>query len=216
MIASYPAQYKDEFGTESTVIINNGKMMKMSLRGVEFPGDNFHSFGISPATDDSKRKFFNLFENNLCGYFLDCQIPVVLVSEDEVLQTLLQVHVKCGKPVEGRNVFDKQDRISIEILKLELEHQVKIYRSDGRNFYNGFDEQLTELRNSFSADVYLKICWNCAFSDYQPIGSGIFGHLRCFRNLKNEYKQIKDKQGLMLLWTRRAEDVQEIYLCPAF
>ena len=216
MTAGYSAQYTDEFGTEPTTIFNDGRIMKMTLREVEFAGDNFYSFSISSVRDNSKAKLFNLIDYNyLCGYSLDCQIPVLLTHENEVLQTLLHVHVECGKPVAGRNLFTKYDRITLEILRLEIEYQEQVYRSGGRNLYNAFDQQLTELRNSFPAGVYLKTCWNCAFSDYHPIASGSFGYLGCFKYAKNEYRQVKDKQSLIRLWHEKI-NVQEIFLCSEF
>lgn len=224
MAVGYFTQYTDEFGTETTTIVNDGKIMSMTLREVEFAGYNFHAFRISSVADSSKRKLFNLFVDELCGYSIDCQIPIWLVSKNEELQTLLRAHIEYGKPLEDHSAFGRQDRtnlgvsqyIDLEILKLEISYQGQTYESGGKKSYSTFDEQLAELRDSLPADVYLKTCWNCAFSDYLPSGSGYFGNLGCFRNVKNEYKQVKDKRALMLLWKNRAEDVQEIQLCPEF
>jgi hypothetical protein len=224
MTASYSAQYIDKFGTESISIFNDGKILKMTLRGIEFTGSNFHSFSISPVVDDAQRVLFNLFVDDLCGYSIDCQIPVWLIDNEGGSQALLHAHIEYGEPVDGHTSFHYQDgtrleinqQIDIETLKLEIEYQGKTYQSGGKNLYNSFDEQLSELRDSFPPDVYLKTCWNCAFSDYHPAGSGIFGDLACFRNTKSEYRQVKDKRALMYLWSQRAEDVQEVHLCPEF
>jgi hypothetical protein len=151
-------------------------------------------------------------------------IPVWLLGNNEVSQTLLHTHVAYGKPVAGHTSFHYQDgttlelnqQIDTEVLKLEIQYQGRVYESDGKNRCNSFDEQLAELRHRLPPDVYIKVCWNCGFSDYHPVGSGIFGNLACFRNTKNEYRQVKDKRALMLLWDQRAEDVQEIYLCREF
>jgi hypothetical protein len=224
MTVTYLVKYEDKFGVESATIANNGKILKLTLRGVEFTGHNFHSFSISSATDETMRDLFNLFAGDLCGYSLDCPISVFCVSGDKGIPTTLQVHIECGEPVDGRTRFHNSDgsefevnqQINIEILRLEIVYQGKVYISKGINQYNSFDEQLVELRDALPSGVYLKTCWNCAFSDYHPAGSGIFGDLACFRNLKAEYRQIKDKSALMHLWNQRAESVQEIHLCSEF
>ncbi len=224
MTANYAAQYTDEFGKESVTIFNDGKVLKMSLRGVEFTGHNFHSFSISPTENNSNPKLFNLFVNELCGYIMDCQIPVWLISNYEASQVLLRTHIEYGRPVEGHTSLQYADgktlevdqQINIEMLSLEIDYLGKTYKSSGKNLYNSFDEQLAELRDSLPSDMYLKTCWNCAYSDYHPGGSGVFGDLACFRNMKSEYREVKDKRALMLLWGRRAEDVQEVHLCPEF
>lgn len=224
-VITYLVKYEDEFDVESSIIINDGKNLRLTVRGVEFIGHNFHSFSISPTAEDSKRKLFNLFVGDLCGYSLNCQIPVLCVSDDSIeIPAMLHAHIEYGKPADGRTCFLKSDgtefevnqQIDIEILELEIEFQGKLYISKGKNQYNSFDEQLAELRDTLPCGVYLKTCWNCAFSDYHPAGSGIFGDLACFRNVKGEYSQVKDKYSLMNLWDKRAENVQEVHLCPEF
>ena len=62
----------------------------------------------------------------------------------------------------------------------------------------------------------LPICFCCAFSDYHPVGNGLFGDLACFRNKKQAYLAIRNKYELMDLWLAHIEDVQETYYCPEF
>ena len=224
MTIGYSAKYKDDFGSESVTISNDGKVLKMTLRDVEFTGYSFHSFSISSNIALPEKAMFHLLEDELCGYLIDCRIPVWLVSRNEISQTLLNAQIEYGKPVEGHTSFHRQDgtvqeinqQIDVEVLKLEIEYQGQTYKSSGKNLYNSFDEQLAELRDGFPDGLYLKTCWNCAFSDYHPVGSGIFGDLGCFRNTKSEYKRVKDKRALMLLWSQRADDVQEVHLCQDF
>ncbi len=44
MIARNPAVYRDAHGEEATVIENDGKMLRMVVRGVEFTGTRFEDF----------------------------------------------------------------------------------------------------------------------------------------------------------------------------
>lgn len=226
MAISYPTIYHDEYGEETTTIYNDGNTLSMIVRGIKFSGHNFHSFNFPEGVDNSKRQLFNLFLDELCAYSLDCEIPIWLVNNSELSQVTLHVHVEYGRPVEGlgRTVVhlkngttvDDNRQIDTEVLQLALVYQSKSYQSGGKHLHNTFDEQLTELKAKLPEGLYLKICWNCAYSDYLPIGSGMLGGLGCFRNVKEEYKIVKDKRGLILLWDSRAEDVQEIHLCPEF
>ena len=209
MPASYPANYRDEFGAETITIFNDGQTLSLVLRGIEFKGNNFHSFNISQDTDLSKRNQFNLYSDELCGYSMDCDIPVWLVSNDETLKTFVHVHVEYGKP-------EKESNITSEVLQLAIEYQGKVYKSDGKNLYSTFDEQLRDIKRDLPEGIYLKICWSCTFSDYLPSGSGMFGEMGCFRNIKDDYRKVKGKRALMSLWNNRAGDVQEIYLCSEF
>ena len=38
MLENYPAKYFDKFGEEDTTIKNNGKLLSMVVRGLEFTG----------------------------------------------------------------------------------------------------------------------------------------------------------------------------------
>ncbi|MFN8388161.1 MAG: DUF6304 family protein, partial [Anaerolineales bacterium] len=67
---TYLVKYEDEFGVGAATIVNDGKKLRLTVRGVEFISHNFHSFSISSTADDSKRKLFNLFIGDLCGYSL--------------------------------------------------------------------------------------------------------------------------------------------------
>lgn len=209
MIAKYPAIYRDEFGEETVTIENDGETLSLVLRGKEFRGKNFHSFGISDEKDLSENHPFNLCLGDLCGYSIDLDIPVSLVSNSEEKQAHLHVHVEYAKG-------DEENRVNHEVLQFMIEHRGQVYKSGGKNLYSTFDEQLTELADIMPKDVYLKTCWNCVYSDYFISGSGMFGEMACFRKTRDEYLKVNSKIELSRLWKQRTEDVQEIYLCPEF
>ena len=52
MITRYLALYRDAHGEEATVIENDGKTLRMVVRGVEFTGTMFDDFEPSIAQDD--------------------------------------------------------------------------------------------------------------------------------------------------------------------
>jgi hypothetical protein len=60
MIARYPALYRDALGEEKTVIENDGKKLRMIVRGVEFTGTMFDDFEPSIIDDDPALASFRL------------------------------------------------------------------------------------------------------------------------------------------------------------
>src|SRR5258706_11056680 len=149
MSVNYSAQYTDEFGTESTTIFRDDKVMKMSVRGVEFSG-GLYSFSVSSNQNDTPRNLFNFFEDEIlgypiiCGYSIDYQIPVRIITNNEESQTLLHAHVECGKPVDASNrkIFSHRSGTETKIIRwiaddektlsLKIEHQGKSYRSGSK------------------------------------------------------------------------------------
>jgi hypothetical protein len=205
MPVTYPALYTDVFGRERTIIENDSKLLRMYLRGVEFVTRDFYNFRPANKYSELQLASIDLFEGDLCSYSLECDIPVWVTNNQSTYQTLLHVHIEHGKPAEGH-----------DILQLTMNIEDQTYRSSGRLQYDSFDEQLTELAKLLPKGFHLKICWTCAFSDYNPSGSGAFGRLACFRNTKEQYLQTRTKNDLNALWDIRAEDVQEVYLCQEY
>ncbi len=206
---SYSTNYRDEFGEETTTIFNDGETLSVILREVKFTGTDFHDLHILESTPLSKQNLFNLSSNALCGYSFDCDIPVWCVSKEQTFEIILHAHIECGKPGKDNHILN-------EVLLLTIEYEGKVYQSDGKNLYSTFDEQLTILKSNLPDEIYLKICWNCAFADYFPGGSGMFGNLACFRDIKDDYRKVKDKKTLTDLWDKYTDDVQEIDLCNEF
>ncbi|MCB8976441.1 MAG: hypothetical protein H6657_03330 [Ardenticatenaceae bacterium] len=58
----------------------------------------------------------------------------------------------------------------------------------------GFEDELHNLQEKLPEDVFLKTCFNCAFSSYNPyVNSGLMGELCCF--VDNDGKFAKRAKG---------------------
>jgi hypothetical protein len=75
---------------------------------------------------------------------------------------------------------------------------------------------LLDIQKHLPEGVFMKACINCLYSDYSPLGHGLFGGMMCFRNLKEEYLLVKSKDDLWSVHGRQERMVQETYLCPDF
>ena len=223
MSVTYPAIYKDQFRSESVTILDDGRAVKLSLRGVEFSGGYF---SLTPPSNQSSAlaETFHLFEGELCDYSLEFDLPIIVVNNGKELETTARVHLECGKPVESTGwtvsrkykdgrIEQEKERIDSHSVSLKIEIDQKIYRVS--NLYSDFETPLIELSKQFPPEVYLKVCLNCRLSEYPPniVNSG----LRCFKNAKSEFKQVKeDKWAFIELYTEKGIVIDETYVCSEF
>ena len=206
MTTAFPTTYRDKFGTETTVIQNDGKILLMTLRGIEFVGSMFDDFEPkNPENADLNSFAFN--HGYLCSCEIDCEIPVQISVAGNASETKLQAHIELGGPKSNGG-------IEYEKIRLELLVNEKSYQSSGLNGW--FDDELREIQNLLSNDVYLKSCYTCAYSCYHPAGFGAFGCLVCFRSHKQEFWAIQSKSELMNFLSKQTEVVQETWLCPEY
>jgi hypothetical protein len=132
-------------------------------------------------------------------------IPVVFRTEQ--LQGTLHVLLTLGAVTPNGGA----DR---EILFLRLIVGDSTFASQENDGW--FEDALQDIQRQLPEEMYMRICFCCAYSDYHPVGNGLFGDLACFRNKKQEYLAICNKYALMDLWSTRIEEVQETYCCQEF
>ena len=205
MFGIYSTKYRDRFGEETTTIYNDGKLLRMTLRGVEFQASMLDDW--EPTTEIAKSAPFCWQHGELCSYILDCEILVPIVESDRISSGTLRVHLELGDPRADGGI-DRED------LQLELIFAEQSFKASGKRGW--FEDELSEIQTLLPDGTYLKSCFNCAFSDYNPAGFGIFGCMTCFRNTKQEYRSLTGKAAYFDLQDRMAEFVQETYLCPEF
>jgi hypothetical protein len=232
MLLSCPAIYRDRSGEEATILFNDGKLLRLAIRGIEFSGSGFTS--LDPPADATPQQLtsFTFFLGALCAFTLDCTFPLSMMVSDTRIDSQLHIHVELGDPIattslrigrlapatptEPAHWVEEQRIPHPEILRLTLAYHDETIRSSGKDRYNTFDEQLSELWTKLSPNAYAHCCHTCAFSDYRPEGSGEFGNLACFRDNKAEYRKVKNKRDIFQIWPTMTEYVQETFLCPEY
>jgi Family of unknown function (DUF6304) len=205
MFEIYPAKYRDRFGEEITTIENDGKSLRMILRGIEFKSSMLDDWAV--ATEISPAGSFPLHHGELCTCVLDLEMPALIIQNSDVLAGVLRVHLELGEP-SANGGLDREE------LQLELVFNDRSFKSCGKHGW--FEDELLEIHRELPPATYLKSCFNCAFSDYNPVGFGLFGCMACFRNSKQEYRSLRGKAAFFELQDQIAEQVQETYLCPEF
>jgi hypothetical protein len=211
MLTSYAARYEDRRGQEATTIWNDGEMLRVIVRGVEFAG--YHPFSLKPTADPNSPQLVGFvldprprYADELCAYVLEYDVPIPVVAREEVRDAILHVRAEKARPEEGWDACE---------LLLTLSYDGCDYQGGGEEFY--FEDALYELQAALPEGVYIKACVNCAFSGASVYGgSRGLGDLRCYRNNKDAFLSIKHKGDFMRLMKNYVEEVQETYLCPEF
>jgi len=209
-MTTYPAIYRDAHGEEHTVIENDGQTLRMIVRGIEFVSKAFGSFEFLTAQnrDEAISAGFALDRyDDLLAATIIYEMPLmVIVRHEEILGTLtVQVDLEGA----GTNAAERPWADPI----LSLAYNDLQYATGS---YSGcFEGAFLSIQKRLPADTFIKCCFNCAFSGYNPSGNGLWG-MFCHRNHKEEYLQANNKPLWFRLNRESAETVQETYLCPEF
>ena len=211
MKATYPAIYRDQFGEEQSVIENDGQLLRMVVRSVEFASRSFGSFdGLTPKTQEEEAPAgFTLgAHDDLMAATLIFEVLMPVVVGMETLPSTLTVHID----LEGAGPREEADRDWADP-RMTLSVGDNRYASSGG--WGCFEMELLQIQRQLPPDAYMKCCFNCAFSGYNPYGSGLWG-MYCHRNYKEAYVQANNKFHWISLNEVAAEYVQEIHFCPEF
>ncbi len=205
--AIYPGQYRDAVGTEDVLIRNDGKTLRVRIRGIELAGDSFDM--LEPVEDAGRAEAagFRLCLGDLCACELSCELPIPITPPDATVRGVLRMHLVLGVP-------DHRNRLDRETLELELRFGDQTVRSSGKSGW--FEDELLDLQRQLPEGTFMRACINCAFSDYSPYGHGLFGFMACFRGNKDGYRTVHGKGDLFRIWDTLTGLVQETWLCPEF
>jgi hypothetical protein len=209
MIAAYPAKYTDRFGEVATTIYNDGLTLRLELRGAQFSGADLDGLELENETEAKKLVAFPLHPQfrYLCSCTLEWEMPIELLADGATIPGKLHACLELGNPSSNGGI----DR---EVLKLTLRYTDKTIQSRGASGW--FEDELIDLQKVLPAEIYLRTCFGCSFSDYSPYGHGLFGNMACFRHNKKQYLEIQTKDELFEIWHTCVYPVQETYVCPDY
>jgi hypothetical protein len=207
MTVHYPARYTDRYGAEPTSIANDGATLSMVVRGVVFEGSDFDSLEPVAGTDPDRLASFTLQQESLCSCVIEADIPIPVATPGGTEEGVVMARLELGNPAPKGGL----DR---EHLTLELRVGGRAFTSSGRSGW--FEDEMLDVQGQLPPGTYLRACINCAYSDYSPVGHGLFGGLACFRDNKAGYLAVRSKADLFRVWGTMTGFVQETYLCPEF
>ncbi len=134
-------------------------------------------------------------------------IPIDIQYGEQVVSGILQADLKLGKPRPPRGIDE-------EILLLTLQYNDQNFKSSGTVGF--FEDEMLDIQKQLPNDTYMLCCFSCAFSDYHPVGNGLFGSMMCFRDNKEAYLSVKSKSDFLEIDRTMSGLVQETYICNEF
>jgi hypothetical protein len=140
-----------------------------------------------------------LAQGYLTNFVLEWTMPLGVAVGDRLAEACLDARLSLGS---GQ-----------ELLRLVLRWEGGVAESRERGW---FEDALADLQAQLPEGVSMRCCFACAFSDYHPVGHGLFGGLACFRDNKDGYLAVHSKNELWPVWPTRTEWVQETFVCPEF
>ena len=112
----YPTRFTDEWGTEATMIRNDGTNLSVTLRGVQFSGPDFDM--LEPVADTPKgslTKFTLSAFSCLCECVLDVEIETPVLFGDEEKKGVLTAHLELGKPSASGGLDRESLQLSLRL-----------------------------------------------------------------------------------------------------
>jgi hypothetical protein len=203
----FPARYTDAHGAEETTITNDGRTLRTVVRGIEFSGSDFDGLDPQPGLSAAERASFSFVNGALTDCEIEWIMPLHVTIGDRTTVGFLEAHLSLGSSRSGAGRPH-------EILRLTLEWDGGVARS--RRDSGWFEDELADIQAQLPEGTFLRCCFTCAFSDYHPVGHGLFGCLACFRDNKEAYLRVRSKADLWPVWPTMTEFVQETFVCPEF
>lgn len=230
---TYKGIFRDVIGTSKATIDSMGTWVSLKTRGIRFEGADtltwtVRDYLVSQEVATTKFKFHDPpyakadIEVSHTGripmldkFKLDFEIPVKLAS--------VQTNEANAPPLledASIHVVSRHDgnidafAISLKMPDGNVVHPQAL-SIDTSGYPTSFDEQIKQIQHQLPAKTYLKTCWNCAFSEYNPIAKSTFGGLACFRNWSG-IGNVRDKVELLRNWPKHLERVQETHHCESF
>jgi hypothetical protein len=173
----------------------------MVIRGVTFRGTSFDS--LSPIDGSlAAEQGIAIKDGALSACLVSAEIPVDVVRGAETMKGV--VRVAWDLDYSGDSTKNGIPELWVPKLGIRC-------RADSEDF----EGALEAFSKVLPGDAFIKVCFNCDFSDYSPFGTYAFGSMLCFRCAKGEYLSVRSKGDLIDIMTR-AEATQEVFVCPEF
>ena len=202
----YPARLHLGDSSHDATIENDGSLLRLSVLDVSFTGPDFDCLVIEGRLPTHLQ--VPLYRHKgPCSCTLTWEMPLTITSQGVDGQATLRCKLVLGHP-DDRGGLDREE------LTLVLVVGDQEYASPGTSGW--FEDELLSIERQLPCDTRMKACISCLFSDYNPVGHGLFGDLACFRTAKEAYLQVRNKSDIFEVWDQSTGYVQETFLCEEF
>ncbi|MEO0413933.1 MAG: DUF6304 family protein [Verrucomicrobiota bacterium] len=199
---TFKLTYSDSHGTEHTHIRSRGRFMETTLRGVDFDCDDMDCLTPKEGQDPKLISQFQFHNRDVCDCLISVEIPVLAKIDQQETEIDFTFTIDLGPPNKERPHSLTHRIYTISTI---LPDETKLESRTG-----SIEDSLLQIISQLPDTIELRCCFTCAFSDYSPTGNCEFGTMLCFRNIKDEYSQLKGKDILDL---QEDDLVQETDYC---
>ncbi|MGO4456668.1 DUF6304 family protein [Streptomyces sp. M-16] len=196
---------RDRWGKDTGVMTNDGVTFSLEWRGNRFVGhspDSLELVGEAVASAEPP----GLDRGDLCGYELTWSTPVTVMTGAGTERFDLTTQLTVPNPHAPAPGQEYGVSLSLAVPGGDV--------STAR--HGDMESALLELQRNAPDGMRMAICSTCALSDHHPVGYGFMGDLACFRNSKEQFREVSCKSDLFDVGDSRAGHVQETYHCPDF
>jgi hypothetical protein len=198
------ARYIDNDGEIYTEIIDSGNILKLRLKDYEFTSKFLDDFTLSDNQQIRDNRFQFNTHGELTNYTLLLEIPIRLSIDSEINFCSLQCELKVNRTKDNYND-------TIANCKLRIDNKL----IDSGSF-DLFETGLNSINKQLPENAKLICCFNCLFSDYSVYGQGFWGTMSCFKNIKDKYLKVRDKDGYMEIMENYDRIVSETHYCNEY
>jgi len=211
---SYTATYQDKRGTEAIVIKSDGSQLETTIRGINVDGSDFDQ--LTADKIDTTKFDYNMFADgagDITNFQLTIIIPIQFYNSlsNQTFTENLKAHIVVGEHTTIDGLDHELNGLTLKTSFGEFGVAQKL---------EWMEDALIMLQDQLPENIYLKTCLSCKYSNYHPVGNGMFGSLCCFKNHKEELEQVHDKYDLMDVWSHDKVQnqslffIQETFDCP--
>lgn len=203
--AVYQGVFTNKSGCYTVEVSNDFKVFEMVIGDFRFRGIDLDSFELVNVSDFSEEELldFDFFKGKdgegvcleLVNYELELKLPFVLIDMESMLEfdVLMDFRFVLG---------ELNQKVSLSVCISDV-----IFEA-----HNGFMElALDDLQGQFKGGYRFKNCYGCLFGDYSVYGQGLMGPVLCFKNQRDAYLMVSDKNEYMGLGV--CDSMQQEFFC---
>lgn len=219
-LIKYKGFYTDSLGKREIEIGNDFNTLTMEVNGVLFYGSGFDDMSVDDRSKYTAAQLAGFtflrtpvyqkegYVESLCNCAIEIVVPQVIIDKLNNAQFSLDLTIQCvlGKP-RPRPGFG----IEFEKVTLTLIIAGNTCTGIGADMESAFDG----IRKQIDHQYMFKNCYGCQYGDYSVYGQGCFGTMLCYRNKKEQYNQVTNKEEYIDLDAPDSH-VQETYCCDQY
>lgn len=204
---TYLGIFTNKTGSYNVEVINDFDEFYMQIGAFKFSGSDLDSFELDNTNEFTEQELIDFGVvihrqnyNELKNYQLSLKIPQILID----MSSKKEIEVTMDVQLELKDNFE-QATVSFQI---DDEHY------EGKHDF--MELIFDEIQRQFNGKYRFKNCYGCLYADYSVYGQGLMSSVLCFKNQKEAYLQVQNKNEYMMNLELHDSQQQEIYYCDEY